>query len=302
MLCSQAGIWLGQLKRGVKMTSDVKSAAKSFSVLIFRAVQLIIGRAGARPRRRLILLLSVGGILPDVRPSSAGLARGPRLSFSRFTPSRVAPHRGGASPARRAKPGGPSNGGTRALRYLSWYADLLRHGPHECTQFADDGHHDLMGVCAPGAPWSIPCAQPHLSLPPDLLKAFGHLFQPSLEMSTPLRRVAIGPGAFAQGASGMGLASLGEAALTTALASGICRRGEAEITSEWAGVVKSDEVSQFGHKGHGDGELHPSQGLEGLDGGGQAPGRYLLLECLLKALEAFGRKSLCLRATYWPPN
>jgi hypothetical protein len=40
--------------------------------------------------------------------------------------------------------------------------------------------------------------------------------------------------------------------------------------------------------GHRAGELHPSQGLEGFDHGAQAPGLYLLVECLLKPWEAFG--------------
>jgi hypothetical protein len=153
---------------------------------------------------------------------------------------------------------------------------------------ACDGHDDLIGVFPSCAQSSLPFAEPHLGLPTDILEAFGRLFQTSWERSTHLRRVAIGPGAFDQGASGRGMASLGAASLTTALATGIFRRGEAEITHEWSGLVKTGEVTECGHDGHGDGELHPTQGLEGFDHGAQAPGLYLIFACLLKTLEAFG--------------
>jgi hypothetical protein len=96
----------------------------------------------------------------------------------------------------------------------------LSHGPHEGTQFASDGDPDLMRVLPPGAQLSIPCAEPHWGLPTDSLEAFGYLFQPELEMATHLSRVAIGPGAFAQGTSGLGLARLGAPSLTPALAPG----------------------------------------------------------------------------------
>jgi hypothetical protein len=107
-------------------------------------------------------------------------------------------------------------------------------------------------------------------------------------MATDVSRVAIGPGAFPQGASGMGMARLGDTALTTALATGICRRGEAEITHLLSGVVNTCEVTQCRHAGDGDGALHPTQGLEDLNHGDQAPGLDLLMACARKPLQAFG--------------
>jgi hypothetical protein len=97
----------------------------------------------------------------------------------------------------------------------------LSNGPHEGTQFASDGHHDLLRVFPPGAQVPIPFAEPHLGLPTDILEAFGSLFQPELEMATHLRRVARGPGAFDQGTSGLGMARLGDPSLTPALAPGV---------------------------------------------------------------------------------
>ena len=66
---------------------------------------LSIGRGGARKLRRLIRLLAVGWRPPYVGPSGAGLPRGARRPIGLVTPSRVAPHRGGAASE---APGNPS--------------------------------------------------------------------------------------------------------------------------------------------------------------------------------------------------
>jgi hypothetical protein len=77
---------------------------KFLDLIMVLAVQRVVGRDGASQTRRLILRLSVGGVPPDWRPSGAGLDRGTRVSFRLFTPSRVAPHRGGASSDRQGNP------------------------------------------------------------------------------------------------------------------------------------------------------------------------------------------------------
>jgi hypothetical protein len=64
----------------------------------------VVGRDGASQKRQLILLISVGWVPPDWRPSGACLDRGTRVSFSLFTLSRVAPHRGCASSDSHGKP------------------------------------------------------------------------------------------------------------------------------------------------------------------------------------------------------
>jgi hypothetical protein len=67
-------------------------------------VKWSIERGGASHIRRLLLLVFVGWVPPDLHPSGACLALGTRVSFSLFTPSRVAPNRGCASFDRRGKP------------------------------------------------------------------------------------------------------------------------------------------------------------------------------------------------------
>jgi hypothetical protein len=55
-----------------------------------------------------------------------------------------------------------------------------------------------------------------------------------------------------------------------------------------SGVVKPGGVTELSRDDYGDGELPPTQGLEGLDQGKHTPRLYLFMGRLLQALEAFG--------------
>jgi hypothetical protein len=79
----------------------------------------------------------------------------------------------------------------------------------------------LIGIFPSGDEASIAFAQPHLRPPTDILDWLGELFQPEVEMATDLGRIAVGPGAFKQCPAGMGVARLGDAALTPPLPTGI---------------------------------------------------------------------------------
>src|SRR5215468_8202017 len=63
--------------------------------LIFSLLSL--GRGGARKRRWLIMLLSVGWVPPSLPPSGACLMRGTSVPCGLVTLPRVAPHRGCAA-------------------------------------------------------------------------------------------------------------------------------------------------------------------------------------------------------------
>jgi hypothetical protein len=104
-----------QLTPGVDMTSDVKTWSEKFYAMTFLPVLRCIGRDGASQRRRLILLIFVGWVPPNVRPSGACLALGTRVSFSLFTPSRITPNRGCASSDSRGNPGCPLPWSTRPI-------------------------------------------------------------------------------------------------------------------------------------------------------------------------------------------
>src|SRR5262249_48230005 len=82
-----------------------QEAATDFLHFLFPLVlcTACIGRAGARKRRRLSMLISVDWVPSSLRPSGTCLALGPRVCFSLLTPSRVTPHRGCVSSDGRVK-------------------------------------------------------------------------------------------------------------------------------------------------------------------------------------------------------
>jgi hypothetical protein len=84
---------------GVDMTSGVKGYFVSQSVdglLSWLSSDLNPDQWKRRSQasRRLITLISVGWVLPYLRPSGACLDLGSRVSCSRLPPTRIAPHRG----------------------------------------------------------------------------------------------------------------------------------------------------------------------------------------------------------------
>ena len=188
--------------------------------MFFILLTASIERAGARKRRRLSLLLSVGWLLPSLCPSGAGLARGTRVCVSLCTPARVTPHRGGVSADAQAK---PRDNGWRLLngRALCRQRDLLGYGPQKSPQFPRAGDHTLVGLFPSGASLSGALASSSLRLPTGSLARLGPLLQASLQMPADFGGVAIGPGAFDQGPAGMAVARLRDAALAAPLS----RRG-----------------------------------------------------------------------------
>jgi hypothetical protein len=135
---------------------------------------------------------------------------------------------------------------------------------------------------------SIALAQSDLGFPTDVLNGFGLGFESELQMPADLGWIAGCPGAFAQGASGMGVAGFGNGSLSASLTRGILRRNQAQELHELSGVIAAGEVAQFRHRGHRHRELHAAQRLKRLDDRGQPPGFDLLLEFLFEPLEAFG--------------
>src|SRR4029450_8750937 len=71
-----------RLRPGVCYDFQCQEWATDFFAFSWSSCPASIGRAGARKKRRLILLLSVGGLPLYLRPSGACLARGTRVSVS----------------------------------------------------------------------------------------------------------------------------------------------------------------------------------------------------------------------------
>ena len=104
-------------------------------------------------------------------------------------------------------------------------------------------------ACLPrGHQAAVAFAQPDLGLPTDVLDGFGLLFEAQLQMPADLGGIAIGPGAFDQGASGMGVAGFGHRPLPAPLPAGIFRGGQAQNFISCSGVIEAGQVAEFGHQ------------------------------------------------------
>ena len=161
-------------------------------------------------------------------------------------------------------------------------------GPHEGGHFAGDGHHDLVGVLAPGHQPAVAFAEPHLRFPTDILDDFRELLQAQLQVTADLGRVAVRPGALDERPAGMRVAGLGDRPLTPPLPAAVFTGRKAQVAHELAGIVKAAEIAQFRDQGDGHGELHAAQGLDGFDHRQPPPGLDLGLEFRFQPLPALG--------------
>lgn len=109
----------------------------------------------------------------------------------------------------------------RDARRLWGHRDLLSNGPHKGAQLPGDGHDYPIGVCAACAQLSRAFTEPHLRLPTNILDGFGQLFQTPLQVTTDVRWIPVGPGAFDEGTARMGIASFGDRSLAAMVSRGI---------------------------------------------------------------------------------
>src|SRR5882724_5808049 len=163
------------------MTSSVKSFLESASLVHVHFVYAEYRKRGSQSSRRLIMLISVGWVPPDLWPSGAGLDRGTRVSCSRFTPARMAPNRGCLSSDRRSVH--PLEWGfTARTRRFARHVHLTGDGPDAGRHVSGERHHHLVGMCPPCREVSETLASSHLGFPPDVLDGLWELLQAQLEM------------------------------------------------------------------------------------------------------------------------
>ena len=112
---------------------------------------------------------------------------------------------------------------------------------------------------------AIPLAEADLGLPADGLDRCRELFQAQLQVPTDFGWIPVGPGAFDQGTTGVGMPGLGNAPLRTPRPTGIFRGCEPQIMHELSGVLEACQVAQLRHGRHGHSELDPAQGLASFD-------------------------------------
>jgi hypothetical protein len=134
--------------------------------------------------------------------------------------------------------------------------NLFGNSPDKPHQLPGHGHDHLVGVFPAGEQFAVPFTEPHLGLPAEVLDGFGLLCQSEWEMPADFSRIAIGPRAFHQGATRMGVASFGDRTLSASLARGVFRGSQTHEFHQFSRVIEAGEVAEFGHHSDGHGELH----------------------------------------------
>src|SRR5439155_7313781 len=141
---------------------------------------------------------------------------------------------------------------------------------------------------APGDQAAVALTESDLGLPTDVLDHLGHCFQPQLQVAADLGWVAVGPGSLDEYASGVGVPSLGDAPLTTALPRSVFTGDETQVAHELSRILEAGEVAQFGHQGDGGEELHAAPGLKGFHYWQPAPALHQGGKVGFQALHALG--------------
>ena len=145
--------------------------------------------------------------------------------MSLFTPPRVTPHRGCASV--RCTLANRLSAGERAIGLWPYgvTGTCLAMAHMQAHQLTGHGHGDHGGMFASCHESSGALTPPDLGLPADVLDDLGWCFQSPWQMSADLGGIAVGPGAFDQSPSGLGVTGFGHgtllAPLTEAYAEGI---------------------------------------------------------------------------------
>src|SRR5881628_3441926 len=121
---------------------------------------------------------------------------------------------------------------------------LSRDRPEEREDLARDGRDNDIRVLPACDHAAVPLAQPHLRLPRDFLNRLRALFDPLLQVSRHLRRIAIGPGRFHQRPTRVTVAGLGDRAETARLARRVLARDPANERGELPGAVEAGDVSK----------------------------------------------------------
>ena len=232
---------------------------------------------------------AIRGLAPTLLVSVRGLPRSRNADFNLLTPSRVTPDRGCI-----ASQGlehlilplfGTLDAGTRQPPSLGGHGDLLGNGPHQRAQLPGKRDDDLRRGFPPCPELPIACTQADLGLPPHVLDRLGALFEAEVPVATALGWVAIGPGPFHQSTTGRAMPGLREASLTSARATGIFRRRQAQIMHEGSGGIAAGQVAAVSDGSDRHRTLHATEGWQGVHDRAEPPGGDRLVAGLCQALE-----------------
>jgi hypothetical protein len=273
------------------MTSDVKSCQSIFLGLHHVFSPRGIGSAGASPRRRLILLLSVDWLPPCGRPSGACLPLGARLLS---TPHHAAA--GDTPPGRRLFPGpvahlsarnrSPACVPSSVVLVLGDDGARLSQGPQEAAPRPSHGDRDARGLLPACDTAAGACPPAALRCPTAGLDDWGLVVPAQWQMAADLGRSPIRPGPFAQAAPGRGVAGRGARSLLALCTGSRFGRHQAHTLHALPGPFKACPGSHGGSQGDGPGAVPPPPSRPGLAHRRQPPRGDGLVPCRVEPLEA----------------
>ena len=105
-----------------------------------------------------------------------------------------------------------------------------------------------MRVCAACAQRPVSLTPAHVCLPAEVLERLRPPLQSPVAVAADVRRLPVGPGAFAADPAGLAVTRLGDSPLPTPLTTGGCRGGQAPGAHELAGVVDARPVARPGSR------------------------------------------------------
>ena len=229
----------------------------------------------------------VGSHLTGVRrvPASREGRVGPR---GLVTPSRVTPHRGGASAQARGQ-----TCRVRGERAIGLFA--CRCPRHRCGESPPKAHHltgpgdaDPVGRCALCDESSGALTPPELGLPADSLDGVGWLCPAPVQRSAARGGIARRPGPFHQSPAGLGGPGCGHRPLRAPLTRGRRGREHAQALPACAGGSEPAAVAHCSPPRDGHGPWPSAPGLQGFDHRGQPPRLHGIVACVVETLESRG--------------
>jgi hypothetical protein len=172
---------------------------------------------------------------------------------------------------------------------LRCHCNLSGHRPpkaHQCTGDRDD---DLMGIVSAGPQASEALTPAHVRLAAAVLDRRGEMRQPEWPVATDVGGIATGLRPFHQGATGLGMTSVGTGTGSAARTAGVCRRDQPHACHQMPGGLDACLVAPCNHRGHSHGALDAPPGLERCDDGRYEPGVALVWACLCETCQACRR-------------
>jgi hypothetical protein len=136
--------------------------------------------------------------------------------------------------------------------------------------------------------WAVTLTEPAVGLPTDVLDDLRLCCQAQGPLAAALGGRAVGPGAFPQGSTGMGMTRLGDRALGAPFPRGRFRGEKPQALQQFSGTLEAGQIADVCQQGEDHENQPAAAGWERFGSGLQAPCFHGVGECLVQARESGG--------------